>query len=43
MDLPANIIIGNIISLIGGFFLILSMWVNDEKKPINTNLSMLLY
>lgn len=32
MDLPANIIIGNIISLIGGFFLILSMWVNDEKK-----------
>ena len=32
MDLPTNIIIGNLISLIGGFFLILSMWVNDEKK-----------
>lgn len=32
MDLPVNIIIGNIISLIGGFFLILSMWVNDEKE-----------
>ena len=30
MDL--NIIIGNIISLIAGIFIILSMWVNDEKK-----------
>ena len=26
------IIIGNIISLIAGIFIILSMWVNDEKK-----------
>lgn len=32
MDLPLNIIIGNIISLIAGVFIILSMWVNDEKK-----------
>lgn len=32
MDLPINIVIGNIISLIAGFFIILSMWVNDEKK-----------
>lgn len=32
MDLPINIVIGNIISLIAGIFIILSMWVNDEKK-----------
>ena len=32
MDLPLNVIIGNIISLIAGVFIILSMWVNDEKK-----------
>ena len=32
MDLPINIIIGNGISLIAGIFIILSMWVNDEKE-----------
>ena len=32
MDFALNIIIGNIISLIAGVFIILSMWVNDEKK-----------
>lgn len=32
MELAANIIIGNIISLIAGIFIILSMWVNDEKQ-----------
>lgn len=32
MDLPINIVIGNAISLIAGVFIILSMWVNDEKK-----------
>ncbi len=32
MDLPLNIVIGNAISLIAGIFIILSMWVNDEKK-----------
>ena len=32
MDLPINIVIGNAISLIAGIFIILSMWVNDEKK-----------
>ena len=32
MSLPLNIVIGNIISLIAGIFIILSMWVNDEKK-----------
>ena len=32
MDLPMNIIIGNAISLIAGIFIILSMWVNDEKQ-----------
>lgn len=32
MDLPMNIIVGNVISLIAGIFIILSMWVNDEKK-----------
>lgn len=31
MDLGLNIVIGNIISLIAGIVLILSMWVNDEK------------
>lgn len=32
MDLPINVIIGNGISLVAGIFIILSMWVNDEKK-----------
>ncbi|WP_405294033.1 YgjV family protein [Methanobrevibacter sp.] len=32
MDLPLNIVIGNGISLIAGIFIILSMWVNDEKE-----------
>jgi len=32
IDLPLNIIVGNIISFIAGIFLILSMWVNDEKE-----------
>ena len=32
MDLPLNIVIGNAISLIAGIFIILSMWVNDEKQ-----------
>ena len=32
MSLPLNIVIGNVISLIAGIFIILSMWVNDEKK-----------
>jgi len=32
MDIGWNIIIGNIISLIAGVFIILSMWVNDEKQ-----------
>ena len=32
INLPVNIIIGNIISLFAGIFLILSMWVNDEKE-----------
>ena len=32
MDLPMNIIIGNAISLVAGIFIILSMWVNDEKQ-----------
>lgn len=32
MDLAFNIIAGNAISLVAGFFLILSMWVNDEKR-----------
>ena len=31
-NLPVNIIIGNAISLFAGIFLILSMWVNDEKE-----------
>jgi len=32
MDLPLNIVIGNVISLIAGIFIIISMWVNDEKQ-----------
>lgn len=32
MDLAWNLVIGNIISLIAGIFIILSMWVNDEKQ-----------
>jgi len=32
INLPVNIIIGNVISLFAGIFLILSMWVNDEKE-----------
>jgi hypothetical protein len=32
MDLPMNLVIGNAISLIAGIFIILSMWVNDEKQ-----------
>ena len=32
MDLAFNIVIGNFISLIAGIFIILSMWVNDEKQ-----------
>lgn len=32
MDFALNIVIGNVISLVAGIFIILSMWVNDEKK-----------
>lgn len=32
MNLPINILIGNGISLIAGIFILLSMWVNDEKE-----------
>jgi hypothetical protein len=32
MGFAVNIVIGNIISLIAGIFIILSMWVNDEKQ-----------
>lgn len=32
MDWAINLVIGNIISLIAGIFIILSMLVNDEKK-----------
>ena len=32
VNLPWNIVLGNIISLVAGVFIILSMWVNDEKK-----------
>ena len=32
MDIGLNIVIGNIISLVAGVFIILSMWVNDEKQ-----------
>lgn len=32
IDLPLNIIVGNAISFVAGIFLVLSMWVNDEKE-----------
>lgn len=32
MNLPANIVIGNVISFVAGIFILLSMWVNDEKE-----------
>ncbi len=32
MDLAWNIVVGNVISLVAGIFIILSMWVNDEKQ-----------
>ena len=32
MNIAWNIIVGNFISLIAGIFIILSMWVNDEKQ-----------
>lgn len=32
IDLAWNIIAGNIISFVAGIFLVLSMWVNDEKR-----------
>lgn len=32
MNIAINIVIGNIISLVAGIFIILSMWVNDEKE-----------
>ncbi len=32
MYLPWNIIVGNLISLFAGIFVILSLWVNDDKK-----------
>ena len=32
IDLPLNIIVGNVISFVAGIFLVLSMWVNDEKE-----------
>jgi hypothetical protein len=32
MDLALNIVIGNIVSFVAGIFIILSMWVNDEKR-----------
>ena len=32
MDLAWNIVVGNMISLVAGIFIILSMWVNDEKQ-----------
>ena len=32
MNLPVNIVIGNVISFIAGIFILLSMWVNDEKE-----------
>ena len=32
MSFAWNLIVGNVISLIAGIFIILSMWVNDEKK-----------
>ncbi|WP_458456657.1 YgjV family protein [Methanobrevibacter sp.] len=32
MNIALNIVIGNVISLIAGIFIIMSMWVNDEKE-----------
>lgn len=32
MVLPLNIVIGNVISLVAGVFILLSMWVNSEKQ-----------
>ena len=32
MDIGLNIVVGNVISLIEGIFIILSMWVNDENQ-----------
>ncbi|WP_407412663.1 YgjV family protein [Methanobrevibacter sp.] len=32
MSIAWNIIVGNVISLVAGIFIILSMWVNDEKQ-----------
>ena len=32
MDLAFNILVGNAISLVAGIFIVLSMWVNDEKQ-----------
>lgn len=32
MELPLNIVIGNVISLVAGVFILLSMWVNNEKQ-----------
>lgn len=32
MYLPWNIVVGNLISLFAGIFVILSLWVNDDKK-----------
>ena len=32
MDLPWNIIVGNLISLFAGIFIIFSLWINDDKK-----------
>ncbi|WP_405267080.1 YgjV family protein [Methanobrevibacter sp.] len=32
MYLPWNIIVGNLISLFAGIFVIFSLWVNDDKK-----------
>ena len=32
MYLPWNIVVGNLISLFAGIFVIISLWVNDDKK-----------
>lgn len=32
MDIPMNILIGNFISLIAGIFIIISLWINDDKQ-----------
>ena len=32
MFLTWNIIVGNLISLVAGIFVLLSLWVNDDKK-----------